>query len=318
MSNDMISMQEKALAADIRHNLNDKQQLHLDQIEMRIRDHRERFTLSLLEIGRCLNEAKEAKLVSHGHWQEWVAVNTGFTVRAAQRVMLAAREIPKTSTLTLLDFSKITPLLALPAEEREAFAADVDVQNMSVRQLDAAVREKLAAEQRAKEAEQAAEDAKRSCQQARDALEQANARRQALERQLDDRINNPEVVEVVPEDYKALKERDAAAAARIREAEDYADAQEERVRELQAKLDASAASGTAAQDDVRGYIQMCSGFYAEALRYQNVSDAALFAGKERADLTTMWQWAELIRRWGQVMCERLNQPMRTEVDGDVR
>ena len=166
MSNDMISMQGKALAADIRHNLNDKQQLHLDQIEMRIRDHRERFTLSLLEIGRCLNEAKEAKLVSHGHWQEWVAVNTGFTVRAAQRVMLAAREIPKTSTLTLLDFSKIAPLLALPAEEREAFAADVDAQKMSVRQLDAAVREKLAAEQRAKEAEQAAEDAKRSCQQA--------------------------------------------------------------------------------------------------------------------------------------------------------
>lgn len=95
MSNDMISMQEKALAADIRHNLNDKQQLHLDQIEMRIRDHRERFTLSLLEIGRCLNEAKEAKLVSHGHWQEWVAVNTGFTVRAAQRVMLAARRFQK-------------------------------------------------------------------------------------------------------------------------------------------------------------------------------------------------------------------------------
>ena len=31
MSNDMISMQEKALAADIRHSLNDKQQLHLDQ-----------------------------------------------------------------------------------------------------------------------------------------------------------------------------------------------------------------------------------------------------------------------------------------------
>jgi len=274
MSNDMISMQEKALAADIRHSLNDKQQIHLDQIEMRIRDHRERFTLSLLEIGRCLNEAKEAKLVSHGHWQEWVAVNTGFTVRAAQRVMLAAREIPKTSTLTLLDFSKITPLLALPAEEREAFAADVDAQRLSVRQLDAAVREKLAAEQRAKEAEQAAEDAKRSCQQARDALQQANARQHALERQLDDRINNPEVIEVVPEDYKALKERDAAAA-RIREAEDYADAQEERVRELQAKLDASAVPGAENRDDVSGYIQMCSVFYAEALRYQNVSDAAL-------------------------------------------
>lgn len=315
MSNDMISMQEKALAADIRHNLNDKQQLHLDQIEMRIRDHRERFTLSLLEIGRCLNEAKEAKLVSHGHWQEWVAVNTGFTVRAAQRVMLAAREIPKTSTLTLLDFSKIAPLLALPAEEREAFAADVDAQKMSVRQLDAAVREKLAAEQRAKEAEQAAEDAKRSCQQARDALHQATARQQALERQLDDRI---EVVEVVPEDYKALKERDAAAAARIREAEDYADAQEERVRELQARLDASAVPVAENRDDVSGYIQMCSGFYAEALRYQNVSDAALFAGKKRADLTTMRQWAEMIRQWGQAMCERLNQPMRTEVDGDVR
>jgi hypothetical protein len=79
----------------------------------------------------------------------------------------------------------------------------------------------------------------------------------------------------VPEDYKALKERDAAAAARIREAEDYADAQEERVRELQAKLDASAVPGAENRDDVSGYIQMCSVFYAEALRYQNVSDAAL-------------------------------------------
>lgn len=35
MSNDMISMQEKALAADIRHNLNDKQQLHLAAIRRR-------------------------------------------------------------------------------------------------------------------------------------------------------------------------------------------------------------------------------------------------------------------------------------------
>ena len=47
------------------------------------------------------------------------------------------------------------------------------------------------------------------------------------------------------------------------------------MRELQAKLDASAVPGAENRDDVSGYIQMCSVFYAEALRYQNVSDAAL-------------------------------------------
>ena len=122
-------------------------------IEGRIRDNMNRAAESLLDIGRCLNQAKDEKLVPHGQWQAWVQHHTGMTVRGAQRVMQAAREVSNTSTLTHLEFSKISALLALPAGEREAFAEEVHADEMSVRELKTAIEAKQAAEAE-REAEQ--------------------------------------------------------------------------------------------------------------------------------------------------------------------
>lgn len=324
MSNDVMTVtmtdqRIKDLSEHIRMRISPQQQVHLDQLELRIRDQRERFTQGLLEVGRCLNEAKDAEIVPHGYWVDWVAANTGLNIRSAQRLMRAAREIPKTSALSLLDFSKVSALLALPAEEREEFARDADAEHATLRQLEQAIREKKEAEQRAEAAEREMRDAKLRAKIERDDKDRVLRRANELGAMLDNARNNPTVVEreVVPADYEAMKARDLAAADRIREAEDYAEAQEERVRELQAKLDAARNDGGQA-DDVQRFIAACSAFYGEVCRYQNMDDAQLLRGKSRADLESMRTWVSMITAWANAMGVRLSVPVTMEADGYVR
>ena len=126
-------------------------------IETRIRDNMNRVAESALDIGRCLNQAKAEELVPHGQWQEWVHKHTGMSPRAAQYVMKAAREIPQTSALSMLEFSKVQALLTLPPEEREQFALEADAENKSVRELKEAIKARQKAEAEAKRAKEQAQ-----------------------------------------------------------------------------------------------------------------------------------------------------------------
>lgn len=107
----------------------------LHTIEVRIALHIQEARRNCLEVGICLNEAKDAGLVPHGEWENWVRANTGLNERSAQRLMKAAREVPAGSTLARLDLSKITAILALPEGEREAMAQRVVAEDMTVKQL---------------------------------------------------------------------------------------------------------------------------------------------------------------------------------------
>lgn len=171
MENAMILRKESSLNPE-----------RLEHIENRIRDNLNRYAESVIDIGRCLNQAKDEKLVPDGQWVQWVENTTGMGIRTAQRLMKAAREVPGDSSLVRLSFSKVHALLALPAEERESFAEEVDAENKSVRELQAAIDAKLAAEK------------------ARDAEER---KRKALEGEVDrlhEQLNNP------PVDAKAQEE----------------------------------------------------------------------------------------------------------------
>lgn len=125
----------------------------LANIENRLHDNMNRLADSMIDIGRCLNQAKDEKLVPHGQWAEWVQTHTGFTVRQAQRYMQVAREVSNTSTLSHLEFSKVHALLALPPAERESFAEEVGADDLSVRELKEAISEKLEAARRETEEE---------------------------------------------------------------------------------------------------------------------------------------------------------------------
>lgn len=64
----------------------------LANIERRISFHIQGAYANILEVGRCLIEAKESGLVPHGEWEAWVERTAGMSDRSAQRIMRAARE----------------------------------------------------------------------------------------------------------------------------------------------------------------------------------------------------------------------------------
>lgn len=102
-----------------------------------------------VEIGRRLAEAKE--LLPHGQWGEWLKNEVNFSERSAQRLMKVFAEygssqlsffVSNPTTLSHLSFSKALALLAVPEEEREAFAEEVKADEKSVRELQQAIKER--------------------------------------------------------------------------------------------------------------------------------------------------------------------------------
>lgn len=111
----------------------------LQNIERRITFHMQGAYANILEVGRCLIEAKDGDLVPHGAWEAWVRHTTGMSERTAQRLMQAAREVSPDSAMAKLPISKITAILALPEPQREAVAEKAVEENQSLRELQATI-----------------------------------------------------------------------------------------------------------------------------------------------------------------------------------
>lgn len=116
-----------------------------------------------VQIGKRLTEAKS--LVKHGEWLDWLSRETEYSQPTASRLMRIYAEYgadqgslfgaeTKYSTLNNLSVSNALRLLAVPEEERESFAKEVDAEHLSAKELEQAIRERDAAK---KEAEAAAE-----------------------------------------------------------------------------------------------------------------------------------------------------------------
>ena len=134
-------------------------------IEMEIRvlqDQAQRVVLGYaIETGRRLEEA-QAKM-EHGQWGDWVR-KMGYSQSTANNLMRVFREYgasqqslfggeANSQALGNLSLTKAIRLLALPdQEEREKFVAEHDVENMSTRELEKALKERDEALRRAEEA----------------------------------------------------------------------------------------------------------------------------------------------------------------------
>lgn len=92
---------------------------------------------NIIEIGKRLIEAK--KMVGHGNWLAYLREKVQFSERTARNFMRAAEEFSNRQALADLEPSKVYLLLEAPPEEREVLAEKA--QDMSKRELEAAVRE---------------------------------------------------------------------------------------------------------------------------------------------------------------------------------
>lgn len=214
----------------------------LHTIEVRIALHIQEARRNCLEVGICLNEAKDAGLVPHGEWENWVRVNTGLNERSAQRLMKAAREVPAGSTLAQLDLSKITAILALPEGDREAMAQRVVAEDMTVKQLRSEITKKnnqlidsraenRQLEQRATQLEEKLNSTRKEYDSRRKQLEDAHRTEVgALRLQLQEALSAP--AGIGPE----AQERIDALTQELADAEAYAEEQARLRQEAQQEL----------------------------------------------------------------------------------
>lgn len=120
-----------------------------------------------IEVGRRLTEAK-AKL-PHGSWGEYLKNEVDYSPSQAQNLMRVFREYgsdqqslfggeAKSQTFGKLTYSKALSLLVIPdEEERERFAVENDVEHMSVRELNEALKARNEAQEAATTAQAEAE-----------------------------------------------------------------------------------------------------------------------------------------------------------------
>lgn len=151
----------------------------IESITREILDCKVKAGEAILEIGRCLMEAKAQ--LPHGEWRDWLEERVEFSERTATRFMLLAREWTNRTALSDLGATKALSLLALSPGEREAFIAEVHM-------VDG--KEKTAAEMSARELEKVLRErdealsAQRAAEAARDKIAQdmafANARLEAM------------------------------------------------------------------------------------------------------------------------------------------
>ena len=194
-----------------------------------------------IEVGRRLTEAK-AKL-PHGSWGEYLKNEVDYSPSQAQNLMRVFREYgsdqqslfggeAKSQTFGRLTFSQALSLLVIPDEdEREKFVLENDVEHMSVRELNEALKARDEAEEKAAAAE---DEARRLRQEAERLQGQLTGQAQVYEAKL----------------TSAGVEADQARAA-AKAAQEALDKQRDKAQRLQEALSEASTSAQAAEEGHR-------------------------------------------------------------------
>lgn len=135
---------------------------------------------SSIEIGRRLVEAKSK--VAHGEWGEWLQKYVDYSQSTANNLMKLYHEYgTNPQALGNLNYTQAVALLGVPAEEREAFAKENNVEKMSSRQLQKAIRERQQAIKEKEELERKLRESEERAEKERLELQKLNDRLAELE-----------------------------------------------------------------------------------------------------------------------------------------
>lgn len=199
-----------------------------------------------IEMGRRLCEAKE--LLEHGEWGKWLKEEVDFSQSTANNLMKIYDEYgaaqgslfgaqANSQALGNLSYTKALKLLALPENEREDFAKEHDVENISTRELDRLIKEKEAAERKLGdtqiELDKAKDDLAASRQSEKQAIDRLREAQNDVRAADDQAQENENKLQAELETVRKAKEK---AEADIKTAKDKAKKQKEKYEEELKKL----------------------------------------------------------------------------------
>lgn len=114
--------------------------VNLNQIVSEIKFFENQAVTSYWEIGKRLAQAKEQ--VPHGEWMNWVDANLGYSERTTQQLIKVANSFSNPNTYSDLSFNKVLALTSIKdEEERQEFTESHPVEDMTVRELKAEIKE---------------------------------------------------------------------------------------------------------------------------------------------------------------------------------
>lgn len=124
--------------------MNEIQTTVIDTLTVEILILKQQTAQSIIEIGKRLITVKES--LPHGEWGKYLEEKVDFSQSTANRFMKVANEFSNSSTLMNLSQSKVFALLSLPQEERENFVKENQVNEMTTRELQQAIKDRDKAE----------------------------------------------------------------------------------------------------------------------------------------------------------------------------
>ena len=190
---------------------------------------------NLIEIGRLLVEAKT--MVEPKNWEQYIWDNFGYSTSSADNWMKLYREygddqeslfdsFRDSQTFGKLSYTQLLALTALPAEERSSFVEHNDVENMSTRQLQQAIKDRDEAIRKLRESEDKQVDLEADLDDAKFDLEKAQnraAEAQTENKELQAKVSAAEKAQKTAEDeVKKLKKKLSDAEAKSKKAEEKA------------------------------------------------------------------------------------------------
>lgn len=216
-----------------------------------------------IEIGRRLVEAKS--MVPHGEWGKYLQERVNYSQSSANNLMKLYQEygdnqaslfsdFANSQTFQNLTYTKALAMLALPADLRQSFAEEHDVENMSTREVQGAVQAELDAmkaaagelekklddacenndilRQRLEDARAEAEDLKESAEQAESrAAAAAESEKAALEK-----------VDKLTKQLATAKQKEQKASEALKQAQENPEIPEAMMEEMRQQVAADAAA----------------------------------------------------------------------------
>ena len=252
---------------------------------------------NLIEIGRLLVEAKS--MVPHGEWGKYLEERVNYSQSTANNYMKLYQEygdnqesffnsLSNSQAFGNLTYTQAIALLALPAEERQEFAENNDVADMSTRQLEQAIRERNEERAARERAEELAEKAKQDllAQEKATAAEKDNvARLRDLQVKAKGEANAAnEKVEKLQKQLEKAKANEKAAKEALAKAQENPEIPESMMESLRQQVATEAAQK--ATEDLQKQLDAANKAKEAAERNAEQAEQKLVAAQKQLQLSS--------------------------------